>query len=90
METNNIYDRCPFNISLTPKFGACFDFMRDGYNTRKTILLVPHVIKNKEDSAIITWRCNWGNACNSGCIYATIKERRSAEVAKICQDRPQE
>lgn len=60
---------------LTPKFGFCNDVQINGYSMRKIIWLVPHVIKHKEGVEIITWRCNWGNVCKSGCIYAMSKKR---------------
>ncbi len=63
------------SITLMPKCGYCYDFQKDNYRSRKTIWLVPHVIKYREESQIIIWRCNWGNACESGCIYAMAKER---------------
>ncbi len=50
----------------TPGSGVC---------CRKTIWLVPRVIKYREESQIIIWRCNRGNVSESGCIYAMAKER---------------
>jgi hypothetical protein len=62
-------------ISLTPQFGSCYDFIGDGVRSRKGIWMVPHVIKYREESEVITWRCNWGNVCESNCIYAMNKNR---------------
>jgi hypothetical protein len=62
-------------LNLTPKFGFCNDVKVDNDPMRKIVWLVPHVIKHKGDAEIITWRCNWGNVCNSECLYAMSKER---------------
>jgi hypothetical protein len=63
------------DISLMPKSGPCYDFSSENYRTKKTIWLVPHVIKYKEESEVITWRCNWGNVCEAKCLYAMAKDR---------------
>lgn len=59
---------------LNPCSSPCYNFTRNGSPSKKTTWLVPHVIKYREDSAIISWRCNWGLICESGCIYAMAKE----------------
>jgi hypothetical protein len=61
--------------SLLPNSGSCYDYYDGRYRSRKTIWMVPHVIKFKEDSQIITWRCNWGNTCESKCLYAMLREK---------------
>jgi hypothetical protein len=61
-------------ILLAPSSSSCYNFTRNGSLSKKTTWLVPHVIKHKEDSSIISWRCNWGLSCESGCIYAMAKE----------------
>lgn len=70
-DSNNIV----ISINIMPKYGYCYDFLKDVYSGRKTIWLVPHVIKYREESQVIIWRCNWGNVCKSDCIYAMAKER---------------
>jgi len=62
--------------SLTPfpVSGPCYSFIQDKRTSRKTVWVVPHVIKHLEGTQIITWRCNWGNVCESECIYAMIKK----------------
>ncbi len=70
-DLNNIF--APINI--IPKYGHCDDFYKNNNSSRKTIWLVPHIIKYREDSQIIIWRCNWGNTCESGCIYSMAKKR---------------
>jgi hypothetical protein len=67
-------------ISLIPKSGTCYDFIGDNNRTRKSIWLVPHVIKYREESEVITWRCNWGNVCESNCLYAMNKNRNNPPV----------
>jgi len=62
-------------LSLMPRSGPCYDFTRGGCQVKKSIWLVPHVIKHKENSEVITWRCNWGNVCESKCLYALGKEK---------------
>ncbi len=66
-----------FAINMQPNSGSCYDFLGNGYRSKKTIWLVPHVIKYKDDSEIITWRCNWGNCCTSLCLYAMNKDKNS-------------
>ncbi len=67
-------------ISLIPKSGTCYDFIGDNNRFRKSIWLVPHVIKYREESEVITWRCNWGNVCESNCLYAMNKNRLNPPV----------
>ena len=43
---------------FAPKFGPCNDFLFDNHQMKKTIWLVPHVIKYRDESEVITWRCN--------------------------------
>lgn len=63
-------------VSLMPNAVTCYNFVRDDIKLRKTTWLVPHVIKHREDSAVISWRCNWGNVCESDCIYAMAKGKK--------------
>jgi len=62
-------------LSLMPKSGLCYDYQENSCKSRKTIWLVPHVIKYREESQVVTWRCNWGNVCESKCLYAMTKEK---------------
>lgn len=60
-------------LYLMPKSNTCYDFSENGLHTRKTVFLIPHVIRHEEKAAIITWRCNWGHVCESKCHYAIAK-----------------
>jgi hypothetical protein len=60
--------------ALSPYASSCYNFTRNGALSKKTAWLVPHVIKHREDSTIISWRCSWGPVCEAGCIYAMAKE----------------
>ena len=71
---NDLYTGSGFDINLIPKCGPCYNFKDDDFFTKRTVWLVPHVIKNKDESQIITWRCNWGNVCKSECVYSMIKD----------------
>jgi len=62
-------------LSLMPKSGLCYDYQENNCKSRKIIWLVPHVIKYREESQVVTWRCNWGNTCESRCLYAMTRER---------------
>ena len=70
-----ISDTDSFEFNLAPKFGFCNDVRVDNHPVRRIIWLVPHVIKQKGDSKIITWRCNWGNVCTSKCMYSSLRDR---------------
>lgn len=72
---NNCIPNSYYEIHLSPKCGPCHNFADNGFYTTRTAWLVPHVVKNKDGSQIITWRCNWGGICKSECIYAMLKER---------------
>ncbi len=61
--------------SLTPTSGPCYNFLKNNYATKITVWMVPHVIKHKDESEVITWRCNWGNVCESNCLYAMSKDK---------------
>jgi hypothetical protein len=73
-----------YESNLTPKYGFCNDVKLNNEPTRKIVWLVPHVIKRKGDVEIITWRCNWGNVCDSRCLYAKSKER--IEGIRVAQE----
>jgi len=63
------------NLFLSPHNGSCYDYSEKGHRSKKLIWMVPHVIKYKHDNIIIIWRCNWGNSCDSNCIYAATKTK---------------
>jgi hypothetical protein len=63
-------------ISIHPGPGPCYDFVANGCNSKKSTWIVPHVIKSRDDSEIITWRCNWGTICESSCLYAINKNNK--------------
>jgi len=63
------------NVTLTPKFGPCFEFVKDTMQNKRSVWLVPHVIKHRGDSEVITWRCSLGQSCESDCLYAMAKEK---------------
>ncbi len=60
-------------FAFMPQSSSCFDFIQSNRRFRKNAWMVPHVIKHKEDSELISWRCNWGSACESDCMYAMAK-----------------
>jgi hypothetical protein len=57
------------SIFLMPKSGHCYNFMEGNFKSGRTVFLVPHVITHRDHSEVIIWRCNWGNICDSKCIY---------------------
>ncbi len=64
--------------NMQPGAGSCYGFSTNSFRSKKSIWLVPHVIKHKDDSEVITWRCNWGNTCESQCLYAMNKGKNVA------------
>lgn len=70
-----ISDINSLEFNLASRFGFCNDVLIDNHQIKKIIWMVPHVIKNKGDSMIITWRCNWGNVCTSKCMYSSLRDR---------------
>ncbi len=62
-------------IVLMPNSSVCFNFMRDNQRLRRSAWLVPHVVRHKDDSELVSWRCNWGNTCQSNCYYAMARDR---------------
>jgi hypothetical protein len=73
---NNIVKSINRRISIKPCSSLCYDFIGNGYNTKKSTWIIPHVNKSIEDSEIITWRCNWGDTCESNCLYAMNKNKK--------------
>ncbi len=67
-------------ITLLPNSAICFNFVSEGTRLKKSSWLVPHVIKHREDTEVISWRCSWGHMCESGCFYAMAKEMTKAHV----------
>jgi hypothetical protein len=66
-------NRLTAELSIKPYSSACYSFNQNGIEKKQTAWLVPHVIRHKEDSEVITWRCNWGHVCEASCIYALNK-----------------
>jgi hypothetical protein len=60
---------------LMPNSAVCFNFVSDSKRLRKSAWFVPHVVRHRDDTVVISWRCNWGNVCESECFYAMAKER---------------
>jgi hypothetical protein len=75
INTANDYKRSK-NGKISIRFGTgeCYDYFVNGYSTKKSMWIIPHVIKYRDDSEIITWRCSWGNSCKSNCLYAMNKD----------------
>lgn len=61
-------------FNLVPKYGFCDDVKLGDFPVRKIVWLVPRTIKHADSVELITWRCNWGHACKSACIYASAKD----------------
>ena len=61
-------------IVLMPNCSVCFNFVRETQRLRRSAWLVPHVVRRREDSEIVSWRCNWGNTCQSDCYYAMARQ----------------
>ncbi len=72
---NNDHQYALHQISVMAASLVCYDFVENNLRSRKNVCLVPHVIKQKEESQVITWRCNWGNVCESKCLYAMSRDR---------------
>ncbi len=65
-------------LAFVPNSAPCFDFLQADRRFRKTAWLVPHVIKHKDESELISWRCNFGYTCESECIYAAASNKKQA------------
>ncbi len=76
MAIDNFVKSSKRTLSVKPWSGLCYDFLENGYNTKKSMWIIPHVNKSREDSQIITWRCTWGDTCKSNCLYAMNKNRQ--------------
>jgi|GEM_PF-4991519 len=70
---NNSGINYPYIFNLTPHSSMCYEFIKDNFKLGKHVLIIPHIIKHKEESEVIIWRCNWGNVCESECCY-TLKK----------------
>ena len=68
-------------MAIMPYCAACYNFQQGDHQIKKSVWLVPHVIKHKDNSELISWRCNWGNVCESECIYAMAKDRAERAAA---------
>jgi hypothetical protein len=73
----------PNNVKLSPKTGPCDSCKNNDHLSKQTVWLVPHVIKYKDDSMIISWRCNWGNICMSPCQYAMTRANVEGLTPKV-------
>jgi hypothetical protein len=77
-------------MAIMPYCAACYNFLQDDRQIKKSAWLVPHVIRHKDDSELISWRCNWGGVCESDCIYAMARDRveRTAPAPSAAADPP--
>jgi hypothetical protein len=57
-------------VSLLPKSATCFSFVQNSVRLRTAAWLVPHIVRYKENSEVVSWRCSWGHICESHCYYA--------------------
>jgi hypothetical protein len=71
------------NLTLIPRFGPCYDFIKDTLRAKRSICIVPHVIKHRDDSEVITWRCSLGQVCESDYLYAMAKEKTFPELSSL-------
>jgi hypothetical protein len=62
-------------LTLMPFCSACHNFRKEGYVMIKAVWLTPCAIKYKDDTEIISWRCDRGSLCESDCIYAVAREK---------------
>jgi hypothetical protein len=70
---------------VMPNAAVCFNFLHNSQRLKKSSWLVPHVVRHREDSDVISWRCNWGHLCESECFYALAKEKTGAQNARGVQ-----
>jgi hypothetical protein len=61
-------------LSLLPNASICFNFMHDGTRLKKSSWMVPHVVRHREGTDVVSWRCNWGHVCESECFYARSRD----------------
>lgn len=59
-----------FMVRLMPNSSICFNYVNQDTRLKKSSWMVPHVVKHKENSQVISWRCNWGGTCQADCYYA--------------------
>lgn len=66
---------------MKPHCAPCYNFLRDGTETKVTVWIVPTVVKKEtDDKMIIVWHCNWGYACEAaGCRYAKARREEKKE-----------
>ena len=62
-------------LTLLPNSAICFNFLHDGTRLKKSTWMVPHVIRHRDDTDVVSWRCNWGHTCESDCFYARAREQ---------------
>lgn len=62
-------------VALLPNSAICFNFVHAGTRLKKSTWMVPHVVRHKDDTDVVSWRCNWGNTCESECFYARAREQ---------------
>ena len=73
---NNAADAKARSVTaLLPNSAICFNFVHDGTRLKKSTWMVPHVVRHKDDTDVVSWRCNWGNTCESDCFYARAREQ---------------
>jgi hypothetical protein len=58
---------------VMPNATVCFNFVHDAQRLKKSSWLVPHVVRHKDNTDLISWRCSWGHLCESECFYAQSK-----------------
>ncbi len=64
-------------VLLMPAVGVCWNFVQGDRRLRKSSWMIPHVVRQKDDTHVVSWRCSWGNSCESGCYYAMARRERA-------------
>lgn len=62
-------------MALIPNLAVCFNFVHEAMGLKKSAWLVPDVVRHRDDTPVISWRCSWGRICEADCLYATAKGR---------------
>jgi hypothetical protein len=56
---------------LAPTSFPCFNFLRNGIEQKKTVIIAPIVIREENKAIRITYACNRGRACEDpDCRYS--------------------
>jgi len=65
------------SLHLEPHCSPCYNYLRGNLEEKKTVWLVPLVVRQDRGKVVISWSCSFGQSCEcANCIYAHAENKK--------------